>query len=88
MGRTVAEMRATMGAAEYDAWIEYYRVEPWGALRDNLHAGIVASAVLAPYSQRKPAPGDFMLKPAGEQRRAETMGVLAALRARGVRRGS
>ncbi|HEX6962109.1 MAG TPA: hypothetical protein VF175_09600 [Lacipirellula sp.] len=28
-------------------WQAYYRIEPWGVWRDNLHAGIIASAVYA-----------------------------------------
>lgn len=50
--------------SEFVQWMLFDAVEPFGAQRDNLHAGIVASAALAPYSKRQPPnPTDFMLEP-------------------------
>lgn len=48
-------------------WMAYYSLEPFGQERDNMHAGLVASAVYNvnrdPKRQRKPfQPADFMLE--------------------------
>lgn len=49
--------------SEFIQWLIFDTIEPFGAHRDNLHAGIVASAALAPYSKREPPkPTDFMLQ--------------------------
>ena len=59
-----------MGSGEYSRWVDYYSVEPWGAYRDNLHAGIIASAVygLTPRRGKALTPSDFILKTHAEQR--------------------
>jgi hypothetical protein len=54
-----------MGAAEYMRWGEYYRCEPWGATRDNMHAGIIAAALTNPHRRRGTRAlthDDFMLR--------------------------
>lgn len=38
-------MEHTTSAREIQDWDAYYKVEPWGAARDNMHAGIVAAMV-------------------------------------------
>lgn len=43
LGRTVAELKDTLSSSEMSNWIEYYKLEPWGAWRDNWHASILAS---------------------------------------------
>lgn len=43
---TVAELLARISSLELSEWAAYYGIEPWGAERDNLHAGIVASATV------------------------------------------
>ena len=49
--------------SEFVKWMQFDAVEPFGSQRDNLHAGIVASAALAPYSKREPPkPHEFMLQ--------------------------
>jgi hypothetical protein len=63
---TVGELMARMGAGELVEWMAYYSIEPWGAERDNLHAGIIAATVAN--SNRDPKKkalkaDDFMLKP-------------------------
>lgn len=89
LGRTVAEIEQ-IGAAEYDNWQRYWIVEPWGAYRDNLHAGIVASVIANTSANRRrgstaATPADFMLKTEREQRGSETAKSLAFLRAVGKR---
>ena len=43
LGRTVAELGVTMTSSELSDWIDYYKIEPWGAWRDNYHAALIAS---------------------------------------------
>jgi len=79
-----------MGAREFDEWAEYYASEPWGAYRDNLHAGIIASVIVnsQPGRKRKPmAPGDFVLKTKQSKRAEDTRRSLNYLRAIGKKRG-
>lgn len=32
-----------MSSSELSDWIDYYKLEPWGAWRDNYHAALIAS---------------------------------------------
>jgi hypothetical protein len=38
-------MLAEMDASEILEWRQFYEIEPWGASRDDLRAGIIASTV-------------------------------------------
>lgn len=62
---TVAELSQKLSSAELTYWIEHYRMEPFGQMRDNLHAGLIASTI-ANSNRRKGSapitPDDFMLK--------------------------
>lgn len=40
-----AEMLSQMSSAELTEWRMYARIEPFGQMRDELHAGVVASTV-------------------------------------------
>lgn len=81
-----------MSARELDDWARYYGVEPWGSVRDNMHAGLIAAEIRAPRVRRgKPAPTfkDFMFRDAASaraERRAGTAKVLAALKASAKRK--
>lgn len=88
---TVAEIEHGMGAAEYQNWWRYYSEEPFGPMRDNLHAGIVASAVINSRQGRKRgaasvSASDFLLRTEREQRQTETQRSLAFLRTIGRRK--
>jgi hypothetical protein len=41
-----------MSFNELRAWEAYYVVEPWGQLRDNMHAGLIAAAVSNPHRRK------------------------------------
>lgn len=43
---TVSELLARVSSRELSEWMAYYSIEPFGAERDNLHAGIIASATV------------------------------------------
>ena len=54
-----------MSYAEFVDWLAYYQVEPFGGLRDDLHAALVASLIANanrdPKKRRKPfSPGEFI----------------------------
>lgn len=34
---------------ELERWARYWNEEPWGAYRDNLHAGLIISELLRPH---------------------------------------
>ncbi|WP_439709409.1 phage tail assembly protein T, partial [Cupriavidus pauculus] len=34
-----------MDAAEFNEWMAFYRLEPWGSHYDDLRAGVVASMI-------------------------------------------
>lgn len=48
-------------------WIQYSTLEPFGAQRDNIHAGIIATSVwqsaLKPEDRSKVSPRDFLIEP-------------------------
>jgi len=68
-----------MTAAECDEWAEFASVEPFGSIRDNLHAGIIASLiinVLRGKNSRMVSPTDFLLVTSSErQRRSLSDGI-------------
>ena len=81
-----------MSARELDDWARYYAQEPWGAVRDNMHAGLIAAEIRAPRIKRGkklPTYKDFMFRDAETaraERRAGTVKALAALRASAKRK--
>ncbi len=58
----VDAMLEEMTCRQFDEWAAYYGVAPWGPERDSLHAGIIASASVAPHCKKGqvPKPKDFM----------------------------
>ena len=38
-----------MSAEDLALWEEYYQIEPWGTLRDDLRAGMIASMTVSPW---------------------------------------
>lgn len=42
-GCTVAELQQRMGSAEFAAWLAFYQVEPFGELRGDMRAAMVAT---------------------------------------------
>ena len=55
-------MLEEMPCRVFDEWVAYYTVAPWGEERDSLHAGIIASAAVAPHCKKgqQPKAKDFM----------------------------
>lgn len=80
LGRTVAELEATLSGQELTEWMAFDAVEPFGEQRDDLRAGIVASTMANCHRSRGPAfkPQDFM--PFAEKPKADPAAALQALR--------
>ncbi len=81
-----------MSHRELQDWATFWACEPWGAWRDNLHAGLIAAEIRSQRRRRgqaAPTPKDFMLKSAADaqdERIAGTPKTLAALRAMAKRK--
>lgn len=60
LGMTVRELLSRIGADELSEWIAYASLEPFGAIRGDLQAGIVASTIAGALGG-KATPGDFLL---------------------------
>lgn len=66
----MAELRATLGFRELRQWEAFYEAEPWGALRDNMHAGLIAATMANQNRKRGTRAAtfkDFLLIPQREQ---------------------
>lgn len=64
LGRTVAELQSSMSSPEFNQWMAYYKLSPFGEDRADLRAGIIASTTANMHKKKgtKPfAPRDFML---------------------------
>jgi len=73
-----------MPSSELTEWLAYYKLEPFGAERDNYHAAMIAS-LLANSNRRKNTPAipvsEFMYRDRYTQKATETKGFLAGLAA-------
>lgn len=80
---TVGELNARMGAREFRQWMHYFKAEPFGPVRDNLHAGQIA-AMLYNANRRKGArpmsPADFLLMTERERMERNTKKTLSAMK--------
>lgn len=79
----VCEIERDMPSSEFTEWKAYYRLEPFGPERDNLHSGMIAS-ILANVYRKKGAKAfttdDFMYRDRGTRGEVETRGFLSGLR--------
>jgi hypothetical protein len=64
MGKSPSEIRQ-MSSTDIDLLAMYWKAEPWGPLRDNMHAGLIAREIRRPWLKdpSKNAIDDFILKP-------------------------
>lgn len=77
------ELHHTLSSAEYQRWLLYWEVEPWGSFRDNIHAGQIASAIwnARPGKKQKLAKAtDFLLRDKEEAAAGTTKQALQSLR--------
>jgi hypothetical protein len=71
--RSVAEAQRCISSREFAEWMAYDRLEPFGVVRGDLQAGIVASTLVNIHKKKDAAPsqpGDFILKFGGRMRRS------------------
>ena len=61
LGRTLAELRATLNSDELTLWMAEYQREPWGDYRGDIQAAITASATVNSMGGRT-KPNDFIPK--------------------------
>lgn len=59
---TVAELLTRMSVKELNEWAVFFRLQPFGPIRDNFHAGIIASTAANLFNSKGQAltPADFM----------------------------
>lgn len=80
---TVRELLARIDSRELSEWMAYYEVNPFGSVRDDLQAGIVASTIAnvnRGKNDKSFTPSDFMPymdKP--EQSEGDMQAVMDAL---------
>lgn len=58
LGMTVAELADRMSAAEFAEWQAFAQIEPFGSRVEDIRAGVIASACVAPWGG-KTAPGEW-----------------------------
>jgi len=79
-----------MSPRELRDWEGYAAVEPFGHMRDNMHAGMIASAILNQHRKRGTRAltyEDFLLIPTREKFRNNTKRFFAGLKALAKRGG-
>lgn len=57
---TVAELGRRVSSAEFTDWLAYAEVEPFGPVREDERAGVVASVIANVYRDRKRKPEPFV----------------------------
>lgn len=76
-------MKESLSQSAYLTWARFWREEPWGPWRDNVHAAIIAREILKgrlKRGARVPPLDSFMLVDPDTRRRENRAGVLAMLR--------
>lgn len=53
LGRPVAELQATLSAAEWAEWKAFWRIEPWGDVRADWHNAILAYYIYAAHAGKR-----------------------------------
>lgn len=83
LGRTVAELDASLSASELMEWMAFYELEPFGPIRDNMHAAQIASLLYNVNRRKNSTPmtvTDFMYKDVEVKKEEETRDFLGGLR--------
>lgn len=81
---TVAELNLRMSAREFSQWMDYFRSEPFGPVRDNLHAGTIAAMLFNANrgkGQKPMSAADFLLMSERERMAQRTRKTMDAMRA-------
>ncbi len=51
---------AELSHRQFEEWVDYYNLEPWGAQRDDARTAQLTWAALQPHSKKKLSPEKFM----------------------------
>ena len=81
---TVAELNLRMSAREFSRWMEYFRSDPFGPVRDNLHAGMVTAMLFNANrrkGQRPLSASDFLLMSERDRMSQRTKKTMETMRA-------
>lgn len=70
-----------MSSEELTYWMAFDSISPFGAERDNYHAGVVASTVANCHSKKSFSPADFMLKDEAQKKQEGLQSFMKGLRA-------
>ncbi len=90
LGCTVGELQQRMGAAEFASWLAFYQMEPFGELRADMRAAMLASLTANAHrnTKKRAKPfelGDFLFafwqRGEGRGARGDAPTVLAKFRA-------
>jgi len=87
LGMSIRNAQREIDSREFAEWVAEFRLEPWGEIRSDLRAGIVASAALAPWCKKghEPRPIDMMPKFGGvKSKPRQTEAEMKAVWARAV----
>ena len=76
---------------ELERWAKYWGEEPWGPLRDNMHAALIITELLKPHVKEGSTlnMADYLLRPKEDRdaiARARFVSTLSALADRPARR--
>jgi len=72
LGMTVAELLQRMSSHELSEWMAFYKTEPFGDVRGDVQAAVVAQAALAPHMEKgKKPPSLIELMPFAENNKKE-----------------
>jgi hypothetical protein len=79
-----------LGVTELARWAQYWIEEPWGSVRDNMHAGLIITELMKPHLPEGVTMSidQFMLKSKAEldvAARARIVAALSAMAAAGER---
>ena len=42
----------SLGSSELNEWMLFWKTEPWGPYRDNIHAGLIAATIANVYRKK------------------------------------
>ena len=79
LGCFVDDINHRMSSAELQDWQAYESAEPFGAKRDNYHAGLIAALIHNLHCDERDAPlspDDFMLKSDAQRARESTRSLM------------
>ena len=73
LGMTVAELNQRMSSRELSEWMAFYRIEPFGDVRGDVQAAVIAQSTLAPHMDKGKKPPELVeLMPFTDNKKEQT----------------